>query len=467
MSSDFKLAPGPRGFSEILGLIAERRRNPLALYLRLVRDYGDLVYFRIGSIGYALVNDPGAIRRVMQEDQDNFPKGPGYDRLRTVVGNGLLTSQGELWRKQRKLSAPAFNHQKIMAACCEVVRLTRNMFAEWEGKLAISTRLDLAAEMSRVALNIAGQTFLGSDPSSRAEEVRLALHDALKFSEGRGMVWLRLIDILWPGRDRNLAFAIERHLPTRANRRFRKSLETLNSVVLQIIEGRRKSGQYGTDLLGSFMLSQDDDDCTQMTDAQLRDEITTMLLAGHETTATAMTWTWLLLARNPGIAEQVCEEVDRVLGDRVPVFEDLARLKYTHQVFEEVIRCYPPFWRFTRQARADSTLLGYDIPGGTVIIISPYVLHRNARFWNEPDTFEPGRFANGAAQERPRFSYIPFGAGPRACIAANFAFMEALAITAMTARRYRFRLLDTKPPELEVDVTLRPKHGLPLEVTRR
>jgi cytochrome P450 len=204
-----------------------------------------------------------------------------------------------------------------------------------------------------------------------------------------------------------------------------------------------------------------------MTDAQLRDEITTMLLAGHETTATAMTWTWLLLARNPGIAEQVCEEVDRVLGDRVPVFEDLARLKYTHQVFEEVIRCYPPFWRFTRQARADSTLLGYDIPGGTVIIISPYVLHRNARFWNEPDTFEPGRFANGAAQERPRFSYIPFGAGPRACIAANFAFMEALAITAMTARRYRFRLLDTKPPELEVDVTLRPKHGLPLEVTRR
>jgi cytochrome P450 len=467
MSSDFKLAPGPRGFKEILRLIVERRKNPLELYLRLVRDYGDLVYFKIGSIGYALVNDPGAIRWVMQENQDNFPKGPGYDRLRTVIGNGLVTSKGEFWRRQRKLSAPAFHQQKIIAACSEVVRLTRKMFAEWEDKLTSSMHLDLAVEMNRVALNIAGRTLLDSDPSSRSEEVRVALQDALKFLDGRGMVWLRLIDILWPGRDRNLAFAIEKRLPTRANRRFQKSLETLNSVVLQIIEGRRKTGQYGTDLLGSFMLSHDDDDGARMTDMQLRDEVTTMLIVGHETTATAMTWAWLLLGRNPGVAEQVCEEVDRVLGDRAPTFEDLAELTYTHHVFEEVIRYYPPFWRFTRQARADSKIMGYDIPGGTVMIISPYLVHRNTRFWNDPDTFEPARFASVAAQERPKFSYIPFGAGPRACIAANFAFMEALTIIAMTARRYRFRLLDAKPLEFEVNITLRPKHGLPVEVTRR
>jgi cytochrome P450 len=238
-------------------------------------------------------------------------------------------------------------------------------------------------------------------------------------------------------------------------------------VVLQIIEGRRKTGQYGTDLLGSFMLSHDDDDGARMTDMQLRDEVTTMLIVGHETTATAMTWAWLLLGRNPGVAEQVCEEVDRVLGDRAPTFEDLAELTYTHHVFEEVIRYYPPFWRFTRQARADSKVMGYDIPGGTVMIISPYLVHRNTRFWNDPDTFEPARFASVAAQERPKFSYIPFGAGPRACIAANFAFMEALTIIAMTARRYRFRLLDAKPLEFEVNITLRPKHGLPVEVTRR
>jgi cytochrome P450 len=466
-SRNLKLAPGPRGFTAILGVLGERRRNPLDLYRRLVRDYGDFVYFRVGSIGYALVNDPGAVRWVMQENPEGFPKGPGYDRLRSVVGNGLLTSKGELWRKQRRLSAPAFHHQKIAAACDEVVRLTRRMHAEWEEKLAPSMRLDLAAEMGRVALNVAGQTLLGSDTGPRAREIREALHDALKFSEDRGLGWLRLIDVLWPGRDRNLAFAIERRLPTRANMRFRGSLTTLDSVVAQIIEERRKSGQCGGDLLGSFMHSRGDGDCTRMTDAQLRDEVATMLLAGHETTATAMTWTWMLLARNPGVADRLCEEVDRVLGDRVPAFEDLARLEYTRQVFEEAIRCYPPFWRFTRQARADSNVMGYDVPAGTVMIISPFILHRNARFWREPERFDPGRFASGVSQERPKFSYIPFGAGPRACIAASFAAMEALTVIAMTARRYRFGLPEEKPVELEMGVTLRPKGGLPVTVGRR
>jgi len=461
------LAPGPRGFKAIAALIAERRRSPLDLYLRLVRDYGDLVYFRIGSIGYALVNDPAAIRRVMQDNQANYPKGPGYERLRPVLGNGLLTSEGDLWRKQRKLAAPAFQPQKVAAACSEVVRLTGKMFAEWDARLAGSAHLDLAVEMNRVALNIAGHALLGSDPSPRSEEVRVALHDALKFSDGRGMVWLRLIDVLWPGRDRNRAFAIEKRLPTRANRRFQKSLETLDSVVLQIIEGRRKTGQYGTDLLGSFMLAHDEDDGARMTDAQLRDEVTTMLMGGHETTATALTWAWLLLGRNPASAARVCEEVDRVLGDRTPGFEDLARLEYTHHVFEEVIRYYPPLWRFTRQASAHDRVMGYDIPGGTVMIISPYIVHRNARYWNAPDTFDPERFAGAAAQARPRFAYIPFGAGPRACIATSFAFMEALTVLAMTARRYRFRLREEKPLELEAGITLRPRHGLAVEAARR
>lgn len=467
MRSVLRLAPGPRGLREILSLIAQRRKEPLALYLTLVREFGDLVYFRIGRIGYALVNDPGAIRCVMLENQEDFPKGPGYERLRALIGDGMLTSDGEVWSRQRRLAAPAFHQQTIATAFYAVVRLTEQMFAEWDGRLAGSPHLDLAVEMNRVALNIAGQVLLGSDPGSRAEDIREALRDALKFLDQGGLGWLRLIDMLSPGGDRNLAFAIERNLPTRANRRFHASLETLRGAVEQIIERRRQAGRHGTDLLGALMLSHEDDDRTRIADMALRDQVMTMLLAGHETTATAMTWAWLMLSRHPGIAARVCEEIDDVLGDRTPSFEDLARLTYTHRVFEEVVRCYPPFWRLTRQARRDVQLMGYDIPRGTVIIISPYVVHRNTRFWNEPDTFDPERFAGDAARMRPKFSYIPFGAGPRACIAASFAFMEALTIIAMTARRYRFRLLDTTPPEPEAIITLRPRHGLAVEVTPR
>jgi len=456
--------PGPRGVTEIIRLIAQRRRDPLGLYLRLVKQYGDVVYFRVGRIGYALVSDPDCIQHVLQTNASNYVKGPGYERLRGILGNGLITSEGEHWRFQRRLTAPEFHPGRIAASVQDVVRLTREMMTDWEARGTSPLRIDLADEMSRVTLKIVSQSILGSAPSERAEEVRVSVQNALNFSDGAGIILHRLIDILVPARYRNQAFRIKERAPLPGSRRFMRSLAVVDDVVGGIIAERRRSKEYGSDLLGALMRAQDQDNGSRMSDTQLRDAVTTILIAGHETTATALTWTWHLLAENRAIAAKMRDEIDQVVGDRDPAFEDLSRLRYTHHVFEEALRYYPPVWRLSRVAMQEDALMGFRVPAGTVVIISPYVTHRSRRFWDNPETFNPDRF--DGVTERPRYVYIPFGAGQRYCVGANFAFMEAIIILALICRRWDFTALKV-PFEYAAGATLRPAHGLPVLVSPR
>ena len=456
--------PGPRGFTQIMRLIAQRRRDPLGLYLQLVNQYGDLVYFRVGRIGYALVSDPDCIQHVLQTNASNYVKGPGYERLRGILGNGLITSEGEQWRFQRRLTVPEFHQGRIAASVQDVVRVTREMMAGWETPATSSTPVDLADEMSRVTLKIVSQSLLGSDPSARAEEVRVSVQNALNFSDGGGIVLHRLIDILIPARYRSRAFRMKERAPLPGSKRFMQSVGVVDDVVGRIVADRRRSNDYGNDLLGAFMKAQDQDNGSRMNDTQLRDAITTILIAGHETTATALTWTWHLLDENRAVAAKMREEIDRVIGDRDPGFEDVAQLRYTHHAFEEALRYYPPVWRLSRVAIGDDAMMGFRIPAGTVVIISPYVTHRSRRFWANPETFNPDRFET--ATERPRFVYIPFGAGQRYCVGANFVFMEAIIVLALVARRWSFTPIK-QPFEYAAGPTLRPAHGLPVLVSRR
>lgn len=467
-----KVPPGPRGLS-IAKLIGERKRDPLALYLRLVQEYGDVVYFKVGAIGYCLVNHPDHIRRVLQENYRNYPKGPGYERLRVLLGQGLLTNEGASWHRQRKLAQPAFHQARIVEFSKTVAKLARELADEWGDRIKCDPVIDVALEMNKIALHIVGETLLGADPSSRASQIRDSLLEVLRFSEKRGMNWLRIIDVLFSSKDRNIAFKLEKILPTPANIKFQVALKSLDQLVMEVIRNRREERKKvsaessSRDLLSLFMEAQDEDDGTQMSDQQLRDEIMSILMAGHETTATALTWTWHLLSQYPEETRKMEQEIDRVLTNREIQFEDLAKLEYTHHVFSESIRYYPPFWRYTRQALKPDRLGEYEIPEGTVMIVSPYVTHRNPVYWKEPEKFSPARFMEPGSADRHRFAFIPFGAGPRVCIGANFAVMESMMVLATLARRFRLQTLPNFRFDFEANITLRPSPGLSMKVSER
>jgi cytochrome P450 len=256
-------------------------------------------------------------------------------------------------------------------------------------------------------------------------------------------------------------------IPTPRNLRFRQALRTLDNAVYELMAGRRQSASPGDDLLGMLLQARDEETGQPMNDRQVRDEILTMLIAGHETVASALTWSWYLLARNPAERDRLRGEVDRVLGGRLPTSADLASLPYTAQVFSEALRLYPPAWVITRRAIEEDELMGYPVPKGALVIMSPYAIHRRADFWPDPEVFQPGRFAPANGVERQRFSYIPFGGGPRLCIGSSFAAVEAHLILAMVTQRFVLDLPAPAPVEMDALVTLRPRHGLPMRVGAR
>ncbi|MBC7690770.1 MAG: cytochrome P450 [Methylotenera sp.] len=480
--------PGPRGIREIFQVMKGRKKDPLDLYLRLVARYGDLVYFKVGNIAYALVNDPDAIKWVLQENSANYVKGPGYERLRDILGHGLLTSNGDHWKRQRKLAAPAFHQRQVQGSFASILRMTDEMTDEmttaWKLRTGPAIPVDLSAEMNRITLRIASEALLGSDTTSRSDDVRIHLQEALKFMDSRGMVWLRLLDFFLPSggkagrQDSNLAFRLEKKFPTKANRDFQNSVRILHEVVMQIIQARRSSGDYGTDLLGVMMKSKlekseldsagpSGGESGSMNDRQLQDEVTSLLMAGHETTATALTWCWYFLGKYPEIHEKLKLEIDHKLQGEPPTFESLFELTHLSEFFSEVIRYYPPFWRVTRQALQDDQVLGQFIPAGTTMILCPLLTHRNPRHWKDPDTFNPDRFNEADSKARHRFAYFPFGAGPRVCIGANFAVMEALLVLCRMIQNCEIEIVIGPPLELEAQITLKSKHPLLARVKSR
>ena len=399
----------------------------------------------MGPFRLVLVNRAEDVRHVLVQNRENYRKSPSYQILKSVLGNGLVTSEGEFWRRQRKLAQPAFHHQSLAGFAETMARLTGELAESWSSAPEVR---DIHDEMMRVTLRIVGHTLMSTELGEDASDISDALREVLRFANELE-AFLFLPD--W--------------LPTPGKRRAARAVAVLDTIVYRLIEQRRVSGEPGRDLLGMLMAATDGDE--SMTDLQLRDEVMTLILAGHETTANALAWTLLLLARHPEVVERLRAEVDTVLGGRLPALADVGALAYTEQVIKESMRIYPPVWMIERQAIADDALGEYRIPAETLVGISPWTLHRDPAVYPEPERFDPDRFAPEAAAGRNRYSYLPFGGGQRTCIGNAFAMMEAKIILATLIDRFDFQLFSKRKVELDPSITLRPKHGIRMKVTPR
>src|SRR5262245_48514123 len=437
---------GPKGVA-FLGNLLDFRRDILGSYERWTRDYGDIVGLRFGAYPTVLISNSDYAEQVLVKNHSNFIKFPLFFRhVRAIFGQGLLTSEGEFWHKQRRLAAPAFHLQLVHGYGAAMVQDTERMLADWRaGDLR-----DAHNDMMGLTLRIAAKTLFNAKVDKDVAEIGKAF-DAIVEEI-----------VLRSGRP----FRIPDVIPTPGNIRYTRGLRRIDRLVNTIIkERKRDNGDHG-DLLSMLMLARDDDG-QPMSDQQLGDEVITLLIAGHETTALALSWTWYLLSQNPEVDAQLAAELREVLGGRPPTVSDLPRLKYTEQVVTEAMRIYPPAWGIGREAIADCEVGGYAIPAGTTVLISAWVSHRNPKYFPEPLAYRPQRWAGDFAATLPRFAYIPFGGGPRICIGNRFAMMEAVLILATVAQRFRLKWQSDHPVEPLPSITLRPKGGVWVKPVRR
>jgi cytochrome P450 len=439
--------PGPPGLP-FLGNVLDAWRDPLALFVGSRGRYGDLVRFKFGPLDYYLVSDPDLVHHVLVENHKAYVKSRNYAGLKLVLGQGLLTSEGDFWRSQRKLAQPAFHRQRMSGFVDSMAGDTAAMLERWDA--LPDAPIDAHAEMMRLTLRIVGHTLFSTDVDGEASAVGAALNHALA----------------WTNHYVEALISVPPWVPTPENLRFKRSKKTLDDMVFRIIDARQKSGEDAGDLLGMLMAVRDEETREGMTARQLRDEVMTLVVAGHETTANLLAWAFYLLSEHPDVARRVKAEVDEVLGDRVPVLADLPRLGYTKRVLEESLRLYPPAWVFERQAILDDVLGGFRIPKGSILGISPWCIHRSPALWDDPERFDPERFLPDAVAARPKFAYLPFGGGPRFCIGNGFAMMEAQIIVAMIVQRWSLALVPGHPVVPDPLVTLRPRHGMQMTLSR-
>lgn len=442
---------GPKGHL-LMGVLPRVRRDTLGFLAETPRLYGPVARYRLGPLQSYLVTHPDGVKRVLQDHVANYTKDHvSYGMVRWIAGNGLVTSQGDFWLRQRRLAQPAFHRQRIGAMAGLMTQATNELLERWADVAAQGKPLHVGPEMMGLTLRIVGDALFGANMAQTTAVVGQAF-DVLSVQV---VDRFRTFNILPP------------ILPTRADRAFRASIKTLRGVVQGLITERRKSGEDRGDLLSMFMLARDEETGAQMDDTQLVDEAVTMLVAGHETTATTLSWVWALLHQHPEVEAKVHAEVDHVLAGRTPDLEDLPRLPYVRMVVDEALRLYPPIYILSRKVREDDELCGFRIRRGASVDISPYATHRLPEFWEEPEQFRPERFAPEQAASRPRFAYFPFLGGPRQCIGNAFALMEAQLIIACVSQRFRLRMVPGYTLAPEPLVTLRPVGGLPMHLERR
>lgn len=420
--------------------------DPLGSLRKLARRC-DVVRFRLGRDNAVLLNDPELIRDVLVTHDRKFSKGPGLRVAERLLGQGLLTSEGELHRRQRRLAQPAFHRRRVDGYADVMAAYT----AEWQTSWSDSAEIDMAEEMRGLTLRIAAKTLFDTEVAAELREISDALTESLRLFQ-----WAIL-----PFADR-----LERFAPF-LTRRFERARARLDATIYRIIAERRADGEDRGDLLSMLLLALDDEgDGAGMTDGQLRDEAMTLLLAGHETTATALAWTWHLLAQYRDAESRLHEEVDRALAGRLPEAEDMPRLPYTRAVFAESMRCYPPAWVIVRRALEDCPLAGVTLPAGTLAVMSPWVTHHDPRYYPDPSRFDPDRWQPDRS-DRPRFAYYPFGGGSRVCIGEAFAWTEAILVLATLAQRWRFESLPGRRVVPQPSLTLRSKGPIRMRARRR
>jgi cytochrome P450 len=411
--------------------------------------HGDVTQTRIGPQKLVLLNHPDDIRRVLVTEQRKFTKGRALDRTKLLLGTGLLTSEGEFHLRQRRLVQPGLHRERLMGYGKVMTDYTERMLARWEN----GEVLDVHDQMMHLTLAIAGRTLFDVDVERDAHEVGEALDLSLRLFQYSVLP---------------LGFLLE-YAPLPWIRQLHRARRQVDALITRMIAERRQEGGDRGDLLSMLLDAQDPEgDHAGMTDRQLRDEIVTLLMAGHETTANALTWTCYLLAQHPEVAARLEAEVGAVVGNRFPSAEDAPRLTYTRSVIAEGMRLYPPAWIMERMAQEDFEAGGHRIPAGTIVYASQYLVHRDPRWWPAPARFAPERWSDeAAAAGRPKFSYFPFGGGTRICVGEHFAWLEATLVLAAIAQRWRLTYEEPLPPEPQALVTLRPKGGLRLRLERR
>ena len=434
--------PGPEPHF-LIGNFPLGSPDPLAVFTGWAREFGDIFYYRAGWIHVYFLNSPELIESVLVTNQQNFRKDRVIQNSRWFLGQGLLTSEGGEWLRQRRLSQPAFHRERLALYARIINGCAEEMLDSWKD----GENRDVHQEMMQLTLRVVAKVLFSVDVKNESKEVAAALNLLMKHSSGARMLlppWVRYLP---------LPFLI----------RVRRAVRQLDEVVYRIIRERRRSENDNGDLL-SMLMSARDEDGSRMTDRQLRDEVMTFLLAGHETTALSLSWAWFLLSENPEAENKLHHELARVLDGKNPSFEDLPRLCYTEAVVKESVRLYPPAWSLARTAAEDFEIGGYLVPAGSNVVMSQWIMHRDPRFFPSPEQFDPGRWFEEHTQRLPRFAYFPFGGGPRYCVGASFAMMEATLLLAAIAQRFRLRMVPGHKVVPVPSITLRPKYGIKMSL---
>src|SRR5712692_9899334 len=419
--------------------------NPLEYFTKIAREYGDIAGLRVLNFKTIFINHPDTIEEVLVTNARKYSKGRVLRANKHVFGEGLLTSEGDFWLRQRRLAQPAFHRLRIASYAATMVDYAQRMLEGWHH----GEERDAHQEMMRLTLRIVGKTLFDADVERDAQEVGKSLELLLEV-----------------GADFRRTIFVPHWLPTPANLRVKREVAHIEKILYRIIAERRASGRDAGDL-SSMLLHAQDEDGSRMTDRQLRDETITLFLAGHETTASTLSWTWWLLAQNPAAEAKLHAELDTVLGGRSPSLDDLSKLPYAGNVITEALRLYPPVWGLARVAIEDHEIAGYPVKKGMGIAMAQWVVHRDPRWYDAPEEFRPDRWEGDLAKRLPRFAYFPFGGGPRQCIGNAFAVMEATLILATTARKFRLRLAPGHPVVPLASITLRPRHGVRVTLERR
>lgn len=410
--------------------------------------YGDVVRYRSVWSAYQL-SHPDHIQQVLQSNFANYRKGRDYSILRLSLGDGLLNSEGARWQRQRKMTQPAFQSQQVASFVRIMDEHALALLKRWEVLAAEKQVFDVVPELMGLTLNIVSQALFTANLESDAAAIQEMLAVGRKYSVNRA----------WS------VVALPLAVPTRRNREYRRSIADFHGIIDRIIAARRRAPTRTADLLTMLMEARDDEGAP-MSDRQLRDEVATLVTAGHETTTLVLAWTCFLIATRPEVMERMAAEA-AFLNGRAPVYEDLVKLKYTRTVIEEVMRLYPPVWALSRTAVKPDSIGGYRIAAGSEILIFPYVTHRHPRWWPESESFCPERFAPENSASRPRYAYLPFGAGPRTCVGLNFAITEVLVVLALLLQRFRLELaIEPAAVRIEPSVTLRPDPGVLIKLRR-
>ena len=434
-----KTPPGPKGLP-LLGNLSDIARDAPGFFTRCSREYGDIASIRFGTWPSLLISSPELIEQVLVREHRNFVKHRFFWRQVTAIfGRGLLTSEGEFWQRRRRLAAPAFAGQRLANYGAVMVRQTERMLDEWRsGEVR-----DLHADMMALTLRIAAKSLFNAEVEQEVNEIGHAVDMVVQEIATRF----------------TRPFVIPDFVPLPGHIRYRRGLRTVERVVERIVTARKSRSEDAGDLLSMLMQARDENG-QAMSDRQLRDEIVTLLLAGHETTALALSWAWYLLGKNPEVEARLATEVAEVLGGRSPSVDDLQALGFTEKVVTEAMRLYPPAWAMGREAVNDCEIGGYPIRAGTTIYMSQWVVHRDPRFFERPEEFQPERWTDEFARQLPRFAYFPFGGGPRICIGNRFAMMEAIFIIATTVQRFRLEGQSERPVIPFPSITLRPTDGV-------